>query len=382
VNAENASRRASALSRSRQMKCYGRSVSEPLLLIYGATGFTGRLIVQEALAFGLRCVIGGRSRDNLEALSRSRGIPFRVASLDDQPAVAAMLEDVKVVVNAAGPFRLTALPLARACIEHGVHYLDIGGEYDVIDSLATLGDRARQRNVMLLPAAGFDVVPSDCLAALLSRRLPDATRLSIALRGLNAISRGSAASVFSQSAERVMVRRNGRLIGISPGELTGTFDFGTGPTPTTAVSWADISSAYYTTKIPEITVYYEATPLVRLGLALNRYGSWWLRTPGARWWQSMGVGLLPEGPSLDQRASGSADVVARVENSAGHCVEARLHTPEVYSFTASTSVALADRILSGRCVAGFQTPAMAYGAEYALTLPGVSYIDVPPHTNR
>jgi short subunit dehydrogenase-like uncharacterized protein len=352
-------------------------VLDPVLLIYGSSGFTGRLMVEEALALGLPCVLAGRSRDKLAALADRTGVPFRVASLDDRSAVAALLADVAVVLNAAGPFHQTALPLARACIEHGVHYLDIMGEYGVVDALAALDGEARQRDVMLLPGAGFDVVPSDCLAALVSRRLPAATRLSIALRGLNAISRGSAESVFSQSADRVMVRRQGQLVGITPGELIRRFDFGAGPTETTAVSWADVSSAYYSTRIPEITVYYEATPLVRLGLGLNRYASWLQRTPAWSWWQGVGVGLLPDGPSRAERARGSADVVARVEDAEGRCVEARLHTPEVYSFTASTSVALADRVLSGQYKAGFQTPAMAFGGEYVLTLPGVSYVEVP-----
>lgn len=345
-------------------------------MVYGASGFTGRLMVDEALALGLPCVLAGRSRDKLAALAGRTEIPFRVASLDDPVAVTAMLAGAAVVLNAAGPFHRTALPLARACIEHRVHYLDVAGEYGVVDALAALGDQARRRDVMLLPGAGFDVVPSDCLAALVCRRLPGATRLSIALRGLNAISRGSAESVFSQSAEHVMVRRQGRLVGITPGRLTRWFDFGAGPTETTAVSWADVSSAYYTTRIPEITVYYEATPLVRLGLGLNRYASWLQRTPAWSWWQGVGARLLPDGPDPAERARGSADVVARVEDADGRWAEARLSTPEVYSFTASTSVALAERVLNGQYKPGFQTPAMAFGGEYVLTLPGVTYHEV------
>lgn len=354
----------------------GRVPSAPTLLIYGASGYTGRLIVQETLALGLRCVLAGRSRDKLEALARTHELPFRSASVDDDGAVAAMLEGVTVVLNAAGPFHITALPLARACIRQRVHYLDISGEFGVIDALAALGDSARARGVMLLPAAGFDVVASDCLAALVARRLPRATSLSIALRGLNAISRGSAESVFTQSSDRVVVRRRSALVGVKPGELTRRFDFGTGPTQTTAVSWADVSSAHYSTGIPEITVYYEATAIVRLGLAMNRYGGWLMRTPGWGWWQGVGVRLLPDGPSPDARARGSADVVARVEDGTGRFAEARLHTPEVYSFTASTSAALADRVLGGDFRSGFQTPATAYGAEFALGLPGVRYVEV------
>ena len=347
------------------------------LLIYGATGFTGRLMVDEALAFGLPCVLGGRSRPRLEALARGNGLPYRVAAVEDRTAVSAMVGEVAVVLNAAGPFRQTARPLADACLQHGAHDLDIAGEYDVIESLALLDERARQRGIMLLPSAGFDVVPSDCLAALVARRLPAARSLSIALRGLNAISRGSAESVFAQYADMVVVRRGGRLVRITPGELTRRFDFGNGPTQTTAVTWADVASGYYSTGIPDITVFYEATPIVQLGLNLSRFGGALLQTPLWKWWQGVGTRWLPDGPSSAERSRGSADVVVRVEDAQGRCAEARLHTPEVYSFTAATSVALAERALSGQYRAGFQTPSRAYGAEYVLSLPGVSYAEAP-----
>jgi short subunit dehydrogenase-like uncharacterized protein len=87
-------------------------VPDPVLLIYRASGFTGRLIVEEVLAFGLPCVLGGRTHNKLEAVSRSHGLPYRVASLDDRAAVTTMLKGVAVVLNAAGPFHLTAVPLA------------------------------------------------------------------------------------------------------------------------------------------------------------------------------------------------------------------------------------------------------------------------------
>ncbi len=345
------------------------------LLIYGATGYTGRLMVREALALGLRPILGGRSRGPLEQLARPDALPVRVATLENPSNVAQLLRGVDVLLNAAGPFRDTAPPLARACIEQAVHYLDICGEYAVFESLAALDAASRRKGVMLMPGVGFDVVPSDCLAAWVSRRLPRARTLSIGLTGLNAISRGSAQSVFVQYGDLVMVRRRGQLVRVAPGTQTRMFDFGSGPRRATAVTWADISSAYRTTGIPDITVYYEATPIVEMGLAMSRFGRGLSDQQVLNAWRRMGVRMLADGPSAEQRARDRAAVVVEATDGSKTCA-ARVHTPEVYSFTATTAVAIADRVLTGDRKAGFQTPSGAYGADFTLSLPGVTWSEL------
>lgn len=346
------------------------------LLIYGATGYTGRLILREALSSGLHPILGGRTHATLRDLARSEGLEYRVASVGDPRAVAEMLRNVQVLLNAAGPFAATAAPLAQACIDCGAHYLDISGEFAVIDQLASLDANARRRGVMVMPGAGFDVVPSDCMAALVARRLPQARSLSIALSGLNAVSRGSAETVFVQYDQLVMVRRAGRLVRVAPGALVREFDFGQGSRRATAITWADVSSAYYTTGIPNITVYCESTPIVELGLAWNGYGGWLFGRPGWESWRRAAVRLLPEGPSSEERASGHAVVIAEAVDDLLGRVAVRLKTPEAYSFTAATSATTARRVLAGDFEAGFQTPGRVYGPEYALSLPGVTYSEI------
>ncbi len=345
------------------------------LLIYGACGYTGRLIVQEALARGLRPVVGGRTGARLAALAAPNQLGYRVAALEDRAAVDALLDDVDVVLNAAGPFRATALPLARACIERGLHYLDICGEFTVFEALASLDREARRSAAMLLPGVGFDIVLTDSAATLATRRLPRAKSLAIGLTGLNAISRGSAETVLDQFAEPVTVRRGGQLVQVAPGDLMRDFDFGEGPKRATALSWADVSSAYYSTGIRDITVYYEVTPIVELGLSLKRNAGWVLKTPSARLLQGTMARLLPDGPSGEARARGAAAIVAEVADSRGRSAAIRVHSPEVYSFTALASIAIADRVLSGDYTAGFQTPALAFGPEYGLSLPGVRIVE-------
>ena len=78
----------------------------------------------------------------------------------------------------------------------GGHYLDITGEIPVIEAAASRHDRAVKAGVCLIPAVGFDVVPSDCLAAMLARRLPDATELILAFTGVSRLSTGTAKTML------------------------------------------------------------------------------------------------------------------------------------------------------------------------------------------
>jgi len=341
------------------------------VLIYGATGFTGTLIVKELAARGLRPLLAGRGSARLQAQAKLHRLRYRAAEVSDARALRDMLDGVDVVLNVAGPFRKTAPPLLEACLDRGVHYLDVSGEFAVFEALANQGAVAKRRGIMVLPGVGFDVVATDCAAALAAALVPRATSLWLALSGLDSISRGSAATVFDQYGQLVMVRREGRLVKVAPGELVREVDFGRGRQRVTAITWGDVASAYYSTGIPDITVYYEATPIVDFGLRLNRYGSWLFNTPGWKLWQGAGVRLLPPGPTSEQRARGGAVVVAQASDDRGNQSCVRIRTPEVYSFTASTSAAVVDRVLAGQFEAGFQTPARLYGAEYVLSLPGV-----------
>src|SRR5215470_2249671 len=158
-------------------------MSDPIL-IYGATGYTGRLLTEQARASSLRPILGGRSAAKLAALAASLGLEHRVVRLTEPELLAAGLRGVAVVLNAAGPFSQTSGPMLEACLRTGTHYLDVSGEITVFEALVRRHAEARRRGVMVMPGAGFDVVASDCLAAHVARRLPGARRLAVGLRGL------------------------------------------------------------------------------------------------------------------------------------------------------------------------------------------------------
>ena len=153
-------------------------------LLYGAYGYTGELIAREAAARGLHPILAGRNEAKLKPLAEELSLDWRAFALGDESAVAKQLDGCDAVLHCAGPFSKTAAPMMKACIAAGVHYLDITGELEVIEAAAALGEQAKEAGVVLMPAAGFDVVPTDCLATMLKEKLPEATHLQLALAGL------------------------------------------------------------------------------------------------------------------------------------------------------------------------------------------------------
>ncbi|MDX2169765.1 MAG: saccharopine dehydrogenase NADP-binding domain-containing protein, partial [Deltaproteobacteria bacterium] len=317
------------------------------LLLYGATGFSGRLIAQRACALGLSPILAGRDAARLGGLARELGCEARAVGLEDAARLAATLDGVAVLLNAAGPFTATTAPLVEACLAAGVHYLDISGEVPALAALARRHAQAAACGVMILPAVGFVVLPSDCLAAHVARRLPGATALTIAVSRTDALSRGSRRTILEQWGSIVAVRRNGVLTSVPIGTRERRVDFGRGARPTAAVSWGDVVTAFHTTGIPNIETYLEVSPAERALFRFNQQLSAIGGQAALRPLLGLPAALLGEGPSAQQRAGGSRVIVAEASDADGCTVRARLRTPEAYGFTALTAVAVAQRVLRG-----------------------------------
>jgi short subunit dehydrogenase-like uncharacterized protein len=350
-------------------------MSDPLL-IYGATGYTGRCITAAAVALGLRPILCGRAAPKLKAFAEPLGLDFRVAALTEPHQLAAALGGVKVVLHAAGPFSSTSRPMIDACLRAGTHYLDITGEIPVIEALVRRDTEARAQRIMIMPAVGFDVVPSDCLAAHVARRLPTASRLAIGLSGLRFATRGSAKTLAEHVGYGVLVRRDGLITAVAPGAWSRRFDYGAGPRESLTISWGDVSTAFYTTGIPNIEVYFEATPMLRAMLMASRYLGGILNTAPWQMWLKTCAEMLPEGQREEERAASAMAIVVEADDGARRRASARLRTPEAYSFTGVTAAAIAQRVLNNDIEVGFQTPARLYGADFVLALAGVHREDL------
>jgi short subunit dehydrogenase-like uncharacterized protein len=351
-------------------------VSSDPLLIYGATGYSGRLMTEAAMRANLRPILGGRNAEKVMSLSDTLGLEGRVARLEDPRELAVALRGIAVVLHAAGPFSRTARPMVDACLRAGVHYLDLSAAADVVEELVARDAEARQQRIMIMPGVGFDLVPTDCLAAHIARRLPGAEHLAIGIRGLVLATRGSAKAFAEYAGRDIAVRRCGAITSVPAGTLERPFDYGQGMRPSSAVSWGDVAAAYYTTGIPNIEVYFESTALIRSMVATTRYFGPFLRTAP---WQAVlktWADTLPAGPTPEQRAKVETVVVAEGEDGSGKRVRARLRAPEAYTLTAETGPAIGARVLAGDLEIGFQTPGRVYGADFVLRFAGVTREDL------
>src|SRR3954451_22653173 len=227
-----------------------------MFLIYGANGYTGELIAREAVRRGQKPILAGRNAEKVAALANELGLESRAFPLD-KPQLAG----IDAVLHCAGPFVHTSAPMVRACIAAGAHYLDITGEFTVFESVMATTDDAARAGVTLIPGVGFDVVPTDCLAAMLAARLPGATELELAFYSPGAeISRGTLKTMIEGIDEGGAIRRDGKIVRFPPAFDEKEIPFSIAPRMAMTVLWGDVSTAFHTTGIPNIRVYTAASP--------------------------------------------------------------------------------------------------------------------------
>ena len=344
-------------------------------LIYGANGYTGELITRMAAERGMTPILAGRNAVAIEALAKKHHLEYRIFSLDDTAKLDAALQEVEMVLHCAGPFSITSRKMVEACLRNKKHYTDITGEISVFETCASLGKKAEDAGVMIMPGVGFDVVPSDCLALHLKNRLPSATHLSLAFYGMGRISHGTQATMTMNVGKGGAIRKNGKITGVSAAWKTREIDFGDGVVKTgVTIPWGDVATAFYSTGIPNIEVFTVIPPSNLKIMKLSRYLGWLLATgPIQKYLQSK---IPAGGPSDEERARGKTLLWGEASDLNGNSVQSRMQTPEGYTLTALAALNIAEKITSGNFTPGYQTPAKAYGADLALEIDGVSRQDV------
>ncbi len=337
-----------------------------MILVYGAYGYTGELISREAAGRDLEFAVAGRNGTK----TRGLGIELDVDSRVFPPERAGdNLDGIDVVLNCAGPFVDTYEPIVEACLETGTHYLDITGEFPVFEALAERDREAERAGVCLLPGAGFDVVPTDCLAGHLHERLPDATHLRLGFEANTGVSGGTLASVIEHAGGGGRVRRDGRVESVPVAAESRTVDFGAGPRNAVTVPWGDVSTAYYTTGIPNVEVYTAVSPRLERVLRASHYLTGLLQfDPVKRALQALARALF-EGPSEQTRETERVFVWGEASNGE-RSVTSRLVTPETYSLTVDAATSAAAR-LDAEAPTGYHTPAAAFDPGFVLELDGV-----------
>lgn len=350
--------------------------NQNLIIVYGSYGYTGTLIVDLCKERGLNVILAGRSSEALAKQSKRTGFPYTVVKSDDVAGLTNLVEPAALVIHCGGPFKHTAGFMAEACLASRTHYTDITGEYQVFERLALMDQQAKEAGIMIMPGTGFDVVPSDCLAAHLRSRLPSATHLQLAFASAGAgMSRGTKKTSVESLGYGGVVREEGKLKNISLGKVMNV-DFGAFRMNALCIPWGDIATAWRSTGIPNIEVYMGATDSMIRNARMSNYLGWLLRLPLVQGYLKKQLDSGSAGPSDEKREKGKSFLWGKVRNTAGEERITRLVAPNGYTLTALTAVLIAAKILSGNFKTGYQTPATAYGPYLILEIPGATRTDL------
>ena len=378
------------------------------VLLYGATGYSGRLIAEEARVDGMaavdapneyRMVLAGRDASALRDMASELGMEYRVAALDDRDRLREILSEADVVINAAGPFAFTAVPMAKAALATGCHYVDINGELDVYKRLDDYSDLAVQRDVVMVCSAGHMTAASDVLLDwVLSNWRASGHRagsrlaaVRIALSRIPSFSRGSGATVTRSFREQVAVvravERNGRtemMLWHEPvGRLERTFDLG----PRDANGRGSLRIASATNLVDTLTAratlqrhklvadtiesYMESGTAYRLANQVAALAAPFTACTVMRGLARAQLGLLPDGPTDEERQREGHVVVLEVDALDSVPLERlRWETPNVYQLTSQLVIAVAKRGVVSKAY-GWRTPAAILGT------PGFGVQDAP-----
>ena len=340
------------------------------ILIYGANGYSGELIAREAVKQGLKPVLAGRNREAIEKLATELHLPLQVFSLEDVDVVASNLLDVDLVIHCAGPFSATSEPMLDACVLSKTHYTDITGEVAIFELAHSYDAKAKEAGIVICPGVGFDVIPTDCVAAKLKQEMPDATHLTLGFDSRSGFSKGTAKTSVEGLGKGGGIRENGVLKKVPLAYKTRKIDFGNGEKLATTIPWGDIATAFYSTEIPNIEVFIPSSPkmvsqmkkanwikpLLNLGFVQN-----FLK-------KKIDKSIIP--PNKETRDKARTHVWGEARNTTGDVKTVRIQTNNGYTVTQDGALLMANKILGDKSLSGYKTPSLIAGPELVLELPG------------
>lgn len=348
-----------------------------LLVVYGSYGYTGTLIVELCKQKNLQVILAGRNLEALRKQSEATGYPFEVVDSHDLDGLKRLLQAASLVIHCGGPFKHTAKTMVDACLATQTHYTDITGEYQVFELLAGMDAQARNANIMVMPGTGFDVVPSDCLAAHLKSRLPSATHLQLAFASTSpGTSRGTKKTSVESLGQGGLIRKEGKLTRVPLGAHVMNIDFGVFQINALSIPWGDIATAWRSTGIPNIEVYMGATDSMIRNARMSNYLGWLLRLPAVQRYMMKQIDRRSPGPNTEKRERGKSFLWGKAWDASGQTRISRLVTNSGYTLTAQTAVLIAEKMLAGNLKVGYQTPSMCYGADLILEIQGTSRTDL------
>ncbi|WBU54406.1 trans-acting enoyl reductase family protein [Paracoccus sp. SCSIO 75233] len=346
------------------------------LMIYGAYGYTGELIVRAAVERGHQPIIAGRSEGKLLPLAEELLLDYRAFNAED---AAEHLADVGTVLNCAGPFSRTAAPLVAACLDRKTHYVDITGEIPVFSHCHDLDEAARQAGVILCPGAGFDIVPTDCLAASLKERLPNAETINLAFSFGTKPSIGTAKTTLEALEHGGLVRRDHKLEQVGNAYDIRKIPFPEGDRWAATIPWGDVFTSGVSTGVPNGMVYAALPRSLAIAMRLaSPFRGLLGKDSVKKRLEKMVEARFAGGPDDEARSEQRTEFWGEAIAPDGERVALSFSAPNVYSLTVDTAVEIAAWCQAQSGASGYATASMIMGADFITTRPGVSAMKEPP----
>lgn len=344
-------------------------MNESKLMIYGAYGYSGELMVREALKQGIKPIIAGRVAEKLAPIANELNLEYRVFNVKD---ASGYLQDVTVLLNCAGPFSATAEVLVKACLTQKVHYLDITGEIDVFRKCYALDNEAKRQHIIIMPGVGTDIVPTDCLAAMLKEKLPAATRIDLAFSFGTSPSIGTVKTSIESMGKGGLIRENGRLKTVPNAYRMKKIPFQNQPQWAVTIPWGDVFTSGISTGVPDGMVYMAMSKpsiyILRLsnpfkGIINTRFGQDLTKNLASK--------FIKKGPDGQARETQRGQFWGEAEAPGGDKVEMTMSTPNVYSLTVEAGIRIAKYCLGNHGKSGYYTPSMLLGSHFIDSIPGI-----------
>ncbi len=342
-------------------------------LIYGANGYTGRLVVEQAVKQGHNPVIAGRSPEKIKPIAEQYDLPYLILNLNDKNSVSEKLSNFKLISNFAGPYPLTVGPLADVCIENGIHYIDVSGDLNTIQHILDLDKQAKAKSIVMIPAAGFITYATECLAQYLAEQIENPKYIELGIHITGGTSRGTTISTVDSIKDGCLIRKDHQLMPVKFGKDTKKIMFPDSEHPAWAVPLAELLTVHRALSIPNITVFNVMPPSLN---SLRLFATLIQKALKIKTFKSIAKKIAakqPEGPTREQNFTTKSYIWARTGNSSEE-KQAWLETPEAYYFTALLNVRFAEIILESE-LNGSLASSEAFGKELIFEFDNVRIID-------
>ncbi|MHA2179878.1 MAG: saccharopine dehydrogenase family protein [Promethearchaeota archaeon] len=343
-------------------------------MLYGAYGYTGKLIAQEAKNRSHSPILAGRSKEKLLSVAEKLNMDYKILDLKNEDKLAESLKNIDLVFHAAGPYKYTSEPMVKACLKTGTNYVDITGEVQVFEQNFKYDKEAREKKIAIISGVGFDVVPTDCLAKYVSEKIANPILLDLGITAMSNPSPGTLKTMLEYFHTGQLVRRDGELTGLKK-DIIRKIQFSDKERVVRPVTWGDLATAYRTTHIPNITTYMPLPKkfpslLQSLGVSAKDFSENEESKKKVKDWVEKNI----YGPDQVKRETYRCYLWAQVTNEKGENAQAWIETMESYQFTAVAGVRCVEKILNLKPI-GVLTPALAFGADFVLEIPKTTRID-------